>query len=201
MSPDESQDIFSASRDLVAAVRDLMVTTSICDVDVSLMGQARDLVERANMMLGTRVRPVGRREPFDQEAIVRSQQGEAWEVFAHNPMGIPLKIAVRGAHATAAVTPTAVFEGPPGMLHGGFAAAMMDALLSTLVQAQGIRAVTVRLEVNFRKAAAVGHELQLGGTVKPPQGRKIHALGWIRQGANTIAEAELLSVTVAGDPD
>jgi acyl-coenzyme A thioesterase PaaI-like protein len=116
-------------------------------------------------------------------------------------MGIPLRISVSGAEATATVITTAVFEGPPGLLHGGFVAAMLDALLSTLVQAQGIRAVTVKLDVRYLRAVEIGAELDLRGIVNPVEGRKIKASGWIRADDDLIAEAEALFITIPGDPD
>jgi acyl-coenzyme A thioesterase PaaI-like protein len=193
--------IYDASRDLVEAVRELMLATTLCDVDVAQMNEAKDLVTRAAELLGERVRTTGRREHLDRDAIARIQHGEAWTVFTHNPMGIPLAITVSGAEAGATITPTALFEGPPNILHGGFVAAMLDALLSTLVQAQDIRAVTVQLDVRFRRAATIGTALILGATIDSIEGRKIKASGWIHSAGETIADADALFITIPGEPD
>jgi acyl-coenzyme A thioesterase PaaI-like protein len=195
------REVFSASRDLVTAVRGLMVVASVSDVDAPTMQQATKLVDRASKMLAARVRTTGRREHLDRGAIARLRGGEPWEVFTHNPMGIPLRISVSGAEATATVLTTALFEGPPGILHGGFVAAMLDALLSTLVQAQEIRAVTVKLDVRFLRAVEIGTELHLRGTVNAVGGRKVPAAGWIHSDDDLIAEAEALFITIPGDPD
>ena len=195
------REVFSASRDLVTAVRELMVVASISDVDAPTMQQATQLVNLASEMLAARVRTTGRREHLDRGAIARLRGGEPWEVFTHNPMGIPLRISVSGAEATATVMTTALFEGPPGILHGGFVAAMLDALLSTLVQAQEIRAVTVKLDVRFLRAVEIGIELHLRGTVNAVGGRKVRAAGWIHSDHDLIAEAEALFITIPGDPD
>lgn len=195
------REVFSASRDLVIAVRELMVVASISDVDAPTMQQATQLVNLTSEMLAERVRTTGRREHLDRGAIARLRGGEPWEVFTHNPMGIPLRISVSGAEATATVMTTALFEGPPGILHGGFVAAMLDALLSTLVQAQEIRAVTVKLDVRFLRAVEIGIELHLRGTVNAVGGRKVRAAGWIHSDNDLIAEAEALFITIPGDPD
>lgn len=195
------REVFSASRDLVTAVRELMVVASISDVDAPTMQQATQLVNLTSEMLAERVRTTGRREHLDRGAIARLRGGEPWEVFTHNPMGIPLRISVSGAEATATVMTTALFEGPPGILHGGFVAAMLDALLSTLVQAQEIRAVTVKLDVRFLRAVEIGTELHLRGTVNAVGGRKVRAAGWIHSDHDLIAEAEALFITIPGDPD
>src|SRR5271165_1681537 len=110
--------LLSASRDLVTAVRALTVAASISDVDAPTMHKATQLVKRASKMRAARVRTTGRREHLDRGAIARLRGGEPWGVFTHNPMGIPLRISVSGAEATATVMTTALFEGPPGILHG-----------------------------------------------------------------------------------
>lgn len=201
MREQETPELYRASKELVTAVRDSMLAASITDVDEPTIHEATNLVKRATEMLGARVRTTGRREPLDRGAIARLRGGEPWEVFTHNPMGIPLRISVSGAQATAAVMTTAVFEGPPGILHGGFVAAMLDALLSTLVQAQDIRAATVKLDVRFLRAVNIGRELQLHGTVNAVEGRKVHAAGSVRAGGDLIAEADALFITIPGEPD
>src|SRR5271157_654704 len=195
------REVLSASRDLVTAVRALMVAASISDVDAPTMHKATQLVKRASKMRAARVRTTGRRGHLDRGAIARLRGGEPWGVFTHNPMGIPLRISASGAEATATVMTTALFEGPPGILHGGFVAAMLDALLSTLVQAQEIRAFTVKLDVRFLRAVNIGTELQLHGTITAVEGRKVHAAGSIRGGDDLIAEADARFITIPGEPD
>jgi acyl-coenzyme A thioesterase PaaI-like protein len=195
------REVLSAARELVTAVRGLMAVASVTDVDALTMRKATQLVSCAQEMLAARVLARGRRENLDRNAIARLRGGEPWEVFTHNPMGIPLRISVSGTEATAIVTTTALFEGPPGIVHGGFVAAMLDALLSTLVQAQDIRAVTVRLDVRFLRAVEIGTQLHLRGTIEAVEGRKVRAAGRIRAEDDLVAEAEGLFITIAGDPD
>ncbi len=178
-----------------------MVVASITDVDAPTMHKATQLVTCAHEMLAAPVLSRGRREHLDRSAIARLRGGEPWEVFTYNPMGVPLRISVFGTEATATVPTTALFEGPPGVVHGGFVASMLDALLSTLVQAQEIRAVTVRLDVRFLRAVETGTPLHLRGTVEAIEGRKVRAVGRIHAEDDLVAEAEGLFVTIAGDPD
>ncbi|MHA3021744.1 PaaI family thioesterase [Mycobacterium sp. BMJ-28] len=194
-------EVVETSRELVGAVRDLMTATAVTDVDTRAMREATSLVRRVTRILGVRSLPMGRRENLDPAAIDRVRDGERWEVFTHNPMGIPLRIVVDGSGAAAEIVPTALFEGPPNVLHGGFAAAMIDALLSTLVQAQGVRAVTARLDVRFRAAAAIGEALNLSGRIESVDGRKILTRSEIRQRDVIIADAHALFITVDGEPD
>jgi acyl-coenzyme A thioesterase PaaI-like protein len=165
------------------------------------MVRAQRLVSDASILLQGAVRDTGRRLPMDRAAIARVRAGDRWQVFTHNPMGIPLRIEVRGADATAELQPSALFEGPPGILHGGFSAAMLDALLSTLIQAQDVKAVTVALDVVFKSAVSVAEPLIVGGTITEFTGRKIIADGWIRSGDRLAVTGRAVFITVPGEPD
>jgi acyl-coenzyme A thioesterase PaaI-like protein len=189
------------ARKLVDGIRELMLAAAITDVDAAAMARAQRLVSDASILLQGAVRETGRRLPMDSAAIARVQGGAPWQVFTHNPMGIPLRIKVRGSDATAEVQPSALFEGPPGILHGGFSAAMLDALLSTLIQAQDVKAVTVALDVAFTSAVSVAEPLIVGGTITEVTGRKIIADGWIRSGDRLAVTGRAVFITVPGEPD
>lgn len=189
------------AEDLVDAVRRLMLataTTSVPDVDLVA---ARQLVEQAAAVLEASRRSGGFRINMDRSAIARVRAGEPWKVFRHNPLGIPLVIHVSGATASATLATSALLEGPPRLLHGGFSAAMMDALLSTLVQAQDVRAVTVRLEVELLAAVALDAPLELQASIDSTEGRKIVAVGTIRREGVDVVRAKALLITVPGEPD
>jgi hypothetical protein len=61
--------------------------------------------------------------------------------------------------------------------------------------------VTVRLDVRFSAADPTTSDVVLGGTIISTAGRKVDADGWIRLGDTTVATAEGLFITIAGDPD
>jgi acyl-coenzyme A thioesterase PaaI-like protein len=194
----------SASRvaeSVTAAVRELMLAAAVSDVNALQMLAAKRLIERATDCLAEQTLPIGRRYALDREAIARTRAGRPWQVFSHNPLGIPLRIVVDGSTAAATIQTSTLYDGMPGHLHGGFAAAMLDALLSTLVQAQDLRAVTVALKVQFLVAAPTGGQLEIEGVVTYVEGRKVIAQGRIRQGQNTVVTGEALFITIAGEPD
>ena len=191
----------SAAEHVVTALREAMLAAAVSAVDEDQLQRARRLIEQAGVLLSARTSETGRRITMDRAAIARIQAGTPWQVFTHNPLGIPQRIAVDGATATATVAPSALFEGPPGLLHGGFSAAMLDALLSTLVQAQDIKAVTVQLDVAFHAAAPVTHPLTVRGAVTEVSGRKLRAEGTIHSAEVLAVSAHALFITVPGDPD
>jgi acyl-coenzyme A thioesterase PaaI-like protein len=194
-------EIDGAARQLVDGIRELMLAAAITDVDEASLVLAQQSVADATALLRGAVQSTGRRLPMNRDAIARVRGGAPWQVFTHNPMGIPLRIEVRGTAATAKLQPSALFEGPPGILHGGFSAAMLDALLSTLIQAQDLKAVTVALDLAFKSAVAVAEPLILEGNVTEVTERKIIADGSIRTGEGVAVTARAVFITVAGEPD
>ena len=201
IATEAADDILPVSESVVTAVRELMLAAAVSDTEAAEHLFAKILIERATEILSSRRLPVGRQYTFGRGAIAGARDGQPWQVFSHNPLGIPLRITIDEATASATVRTSPLFDGLPGLLHGGFAGAMLDTLLSTLVQGQHIRAVTVRLDLSFLAAAPTGTDLLLGGTIVSNDGRKVRADGWIRQGDTTVVTAEGLFITVAGDPD
>ena len=78
---------------------------------------------------------------------------------------------------------------------------MMDALLSTLVQVQDIRAVTVNLEVAFLLAVPLDQDLHLEAEITSIEGRKVRAEGRVLYDGDVAARAEALFIQVPGEPD
>ncbi|MFT3855651.1 MAG: PaaI family thioesterase [Ilumatobacteraceae bacterium] len=61
--------------------------------------------------------------------------------------------------ATVRVDP--MFQGPPGRVHGGIVAMLIDELMGAVNRMLGRRAFTARLAVDFRAAAPIDTELTL----------------------------------------
>jgi acyl-coenzyme A thioesterase PaaI-like protein len=201
MSGPAAAERLSAAECLVSQVRALMLAAATSAAPAADLEEATRLVERATDIAGASRQVEGLRVNLDRDAIARTASGQPWQVFRHNPLGIPLSISVDGDQATAVLTPTALLEGPPQILHGGFSAAMMDALISTLVQVQGLRAVTVRLEVDFLAAVPLDEPLHLKARVVEIAGRKVRAEGAVERLGTAVVRAEALLITLAGDPD
>ena len=54
-------------------------------------------------------------------------------------------------------------QGPPGFVHGGASAAVMDEAMGTAVWQGGYRAATVHLELDYRKPIPIGEEIRIEG--------------------------------------
>lgn len=59
------------------------------------------------------------------------------------------------------------FEGPPGYVHGGIIATLLDETMSKSVRARGLTALTRRMEVDLLRPVHSGAPLRLEGRLVP----------------------------------
>jgi uncharacterized protein (TIGR00369 family) len=95
-----------------------------------------------------------------------------------NPQGLKLEFVIEAEDAeaitaTARVTLTKMHEGPPGHIHGGIIATLLDEAMSKLNRPLNVLAMTRNLSVNYLKPAPLGVELRLVGRHVRRDGRKI----------------------------
>jgi uncharacterized protein (TIGR00369 family) len=64
------------------------------------------------------------------------------------------------------------FEGPPGYVHGGIIATLLDETMSKAVRARGLTAMTRRLEVEYPRPVPSGAPLRMEGRIVSSEGRK-----------------------------
>lgn len=188
----------AATARLVAATRRLMAHASTTTAGPQDLTAAADAIDRVVDGLGA---PGSRvlRVPFDEAAVERVRDGEAWVTAVHNPMFVPFEVRVDGPRARADLVPGALLEGPPDYLHGGFAAHLLDVLLGTLVQAQGRPAYTGTLELRFLRPTELDVPVVVEGVMGESDGRKMRVEGWISQEGERTVEAHGLFVQpVAG---
>lgn len=181
---------------LVEATRRLMCRVAASDAtpeELRSVAAAVDAVSERMGEPGPRVMRVA----FDEEATRQVREGAIWTMFQYNPMMIPLRIGVEGPTGRAEMTPGALHEGPPGLLHGGIAAHILDAFLGSLVQAQGRPGYTARLDLAFRAPTLLHRPIVIEGEMTPTQGRKMRAHGWISQDGRRTVEADGLFVAPA----
>jgi uncharacterized protein (TIGR00369 family) len=64
------------------------------------------------------------------------------------------------------------FEGPPGYLHGGILATLLDEAMSKLMRAQGLTSVTRRMEIDLLRPVHSATPIRLEGRLIHSEGRK-----------------------------
>lgn len=193
-SPSEDPDgLRAATGALVDATRRLMQRSSTAEVSPEVLLEASSAVEQIVATLGDPGNRVTR-AAFDEVAVRRVRAGATWMMAPYNPMTVPMEITIEGKHAYADLLPGPLLEGPPGLLHGGFAAHMIDALLGALVQVQGQPGYTVRLDLAFRGPTDLSRPIRVEGILGEADGRKMRATGRISQDGECTVEAEALFI-------
>jgi uncharacterized protein (TIGR00369 family) len=113
-----------------------------------------------------------------------------------NPEGLHLQFTFDAADpaaitATASVSLTRLHEGPPGDIHGGIIATLMDEAMSKLNRPLNVIAMTRSLTVDYLRPAPLGVALSLTGRHISRDGRKIHHHAELRHPDGTLlAEAK-----------
>ncbi len=82
------------------------------------------------------------------------------DIGAYNACFPEYTISVDGAHADGQVTFPLAFEGPPGIVHGGFLATFFDCAIQHHNCDVGVAGKTASLLVEFRRPAPIATELR-----------------------------------------
>lgn len=106
--------------------------------------------------------------------FVHAAQNRCFGCGQANEVGLHLEFML--ADDDAVVCETRVsdrYEGPPGFLHGGVIATLLDESMSKAVRARGLVAMTRHMEVNYLAAVASGSAIRMEGRVMRREGRKL----------------------------
>jgi uncharacterized protein (TIGR00369 family) len=110
-----------------------------------------------------------------------------------NPAGLHVTFARdgnAGCHAEYVARPE--HAGWPGLIHGGLLFTLMDEAVAWAVCYAGLRGVTAKCEVQFRRPVTVGSRLFITGKIVESSRRVVRTHAEIRQaGADSALVAEL----------
>jgi uncharacterized protein (TIGR00369 family) len=107
-----------------------------------------------------------------------------------NTIGLKLDFHQEGESVRAEFIPGEMYQGWPGVVHGGLICTMLDEVIGYAAGYQGLYAVTVKMEVCYRKPAMIGQRLLLCARVKSVSGRTVVCDGEIQlEDGTLIAEA------------
>lgn len=111
----------------------------------------------------------------DHAATIDEQAGHCFGCGPANPEGLHLVFTfdAQAQTATALVNLTRVHEGPPGHIHGGIIATLMDEAMSKLNRPLGVLAMTRHMEVDYLRPSPLRQELVLMGHHVRRDGRKL----------------------------
>lgn len=105
--------------------------------------------------------------------LPRTAQNRCFGCGQANPSGLQLEflLAEDGSLHCLTTVPDR-FEGPPGYLHGGIIATLLDEVLSKSVRAHGKTAMTRHLEIDYLRPVPSGAPLRMVGRLVRSEGRK-----------------------------
>ncbi len=101
----------------------------------------------------------------DHSPTLDEQAGHCFACGPANPEGLHLKFVYDAEHqtATAPVHLTRIHEGPPGYIHGGIVAALLDEAMSKLNRPLNALAMTRHMEVDYLRPAPLFEDLTVIG--------------------------------------
>ncbi|MFN3216773.1 MAG: hotdog domain-containing protein [Acidimicrobiales bacterium] len=121
-------------------------------------------------------------------------------IGALNPIAPDVHLRVEGDQVVGSGTVSAAHNGPPGGVHGGHVAALMDELLGVTCIATGTGGFTGTLTVRYENLTPLDTELTLRGWIDRIEGRKIFAKGEIHAGDIRCAVGEGIFIRRAEAP-
>lgn len=175
----------------IRALTDACLRTRVADDElVAVAEQVDALTER--LLATAQEEPLGLET--DSDGRLRDH-GNAM-LGMRNPHAPPLRVTMDDeGGASATFTLGAAYEGPPGCVHGGIVAAVLDQVLGAVPARLGLPGMTATLDTTYRRPTPLGEELTCRGRVVERDGWKVRAAGEIRDGEDRVtAEAEALFV-------
>ncbi len=187
--------------ELGAALRDLVDAAVRTEVPVEELSAVADAARE----LTARLRARGR-DLHAVAAVDDPERGERWYSPVYgpgNPVAPPMT-ATQSAdgRVTGRVTLGKPHEGPPGLVHGGVVATLLDHVLARAVRAVGRGGLTATLTVRYRRPARLGVPLLVVAEVGATEGRRTTATARLvaEDDSDTVlAEAEGLFVALRPD--
>jgi acyl-coenzyme A thioesterase PaaI-like protein len=173
---------------LAQAVRELADASIRTEVDDDTVRAAREEIEAITARLRARQLdgPYGIR--FNSDGT-----GRPWGnavVGLRNPIAPPLEVKRDPVgKAWADFHLGAAYEGPPGLVHGGVAALILDQLLGEAAGAGGKPGMTGTLTLRYRRGTPLG-DLHAEAAIDRVEGIKTFAIGSISDTDGTTVEAE-----------
>jgi acyl-coenzyme A thioesterase PaaI-like protein len=115
--------------------------------------------------------------PYPEAKTIDELANHCFGCGAENPQGLKLDFEVKEDDgvitATSLLTLTRVHEGPPGHIHGGIIATLLDEAMSKLNRPLNVLAMTRSLTVDYLRPSPLHVPLRLVGTHVRRDGRKL----------------------------
>jgi uncharacterized protein (TIGR00369 family) len=105
--------------------------------------------------------------------LVHTAQNRCFGCGPANPIGLHLDFYIAEDQSVVCMpTVPDKFEGPPGLLHGGIIATLLDEAMSKSVRVRGLTAMTRQMEVEYLRPVPSTTEISIVGKLVRSEGRK-----------------------------
>jgi acyl-coenzyme A thioesterase PaaI-like protein len=163
---------------LAAATRGLVEASVLTDVDEDDMLVAAKEVEAINDRLRQRLLEHPPRPDLGPDGRMRALANPV--IGEANPLAPPLHVEVTpDGTARAEFELGEAYEGPPGLVHGGVSALILDHVLGSAGGAGGRPGMTGTLRVRYRRPAPLHRPLVVRAWIEHAEGRKTTIAGEI----------------------
>jgi acyl-coenzyme A thioesterase PaaI-like protein len=186
----------AAATDLGTALRELIEVSVTTTVPAGEVRAAAELVRQVTERLAVARRPSSQLPALDDVRTGRRVFNPVTGVGS--ALAPPLVLRRSGDGVAGEAVLGVAYEGPPGYVHGGMSALLMDQVLGDTAAAAGVRGLTAHLELDYRGPLPVGEPLAFRGSVAESDGRKSLVVGTIALASapdRPLVEARGLFVT------
>ncbi|MFB4309522.1 PaaI family thioesterase [Actinomadura sp. GTD37] len=121
-------------------------------------------------------------------------------VGAANAVAPPLRVVQTPAGCHADLVLGAAYEGPPGLVHGGVSAMLLDHIMGVTASAMRRTTFTGTLTTRYRRGTPLG-PLRLEASIVREEGRKVFVAGSISDADGVTVEADGVFIQPAGMGD
>ena len=184
-------------RTLVSRVHDLIDAVANTEVDTDTLAQTAATVQTLTDRLNVARRQIGTmvtREIGDGTTEV----GTITNIVAGdtNPAAPQLALMRTEEGLRAEITLNTIYQGPPGLVHGGWIAAMLDQAVGSVSAIETSPGLTAHLEVDYRRPTPLFTPLEITSWVERVEGRKVYVAGQIKAHGQVTAEGRALMIRV-----
>jgi uncharacterized protein (TIGR00369 family) len=105
--------------------------------------------------------------------LAHAAQNRCFGCGVANPVGMHLDfLLAENSSVVCLATVADTFEGPPGYVHGGIIATLLDETMSKSIRAHGVVAMTRKMEIDYLRPVPSGAPIRMEGRVVRSEGRK-----------------------------
>ena len=175
--------------DAVRRLMDAAVLTAADDGETTLAAKEIEAI-------AARLEDAGLRQTMqtrDVESMRRGERPYSPVIGTANPVAPPMTVRMLDdASVVGECTMRQIHEGPPGAVHGGWVATLLDQLLGHATAASGHPGFTAELTVRYRKPTPYNVPLDLRARTDEVDGRRVRASAEIVVDDVVTAEAKAL---------